>query len=281
MEGPATERRRPLLLGEAPSRTGDRYYRFPLSGAVAERTCRLAGIAPQPEGSRYGVWTWALYDHFECHNVFRRYADATPWSVPSARDTVRLRIDQLRDSEVHPVDSRPGEPQTQAPVIVCLGRKVQRAVHAALGSEVPLTTSLPSGAWSDTHGGDFGCWAAPWDVSVPRARRTCSDCGYQPFSELDVTPCLVDLRSGRHDLVDVVEHRGWAPWVVTIPHPSGLNRLLNDPDTRARCGATLRRAMFLADMDGRVAEWHESGHEQTIDLHEFLGLTWDEYRSIT
>lgn len=63
----------PLLLGEAPSRTGDRYWMFPLSGAVAQSLCEMAGIPPQPGGTRYGQWTWALYEHFDCQNLFERY----------------------------------------------------------------------------------------------------------------------------------------------------------------------------------------------------------------
>jgi hypothetical protein len=64
---------KPLLIGEAPSKSGDRYWMFPLSGAVAQTLCEMAGISPQPGGSRYGRWTWALYDHFECENLIERW----------------------------------------------------------------------------------------------------------------------------------------------------------------------------------------------------------------
>lgn len=157
---------RPLLLGEAPSRTGDRYHDFPLSGAVARTLCTLAGIPPVEGGTRYGRWTWALYDRFHCLNLFERYADATPWGAPAARERwERVRREQER---------------TEGPwtVIVMLGRRVQAAVTPGI------------------RGYDFHQWAhAP----------SCS--------------------------------------FVTIPHPSGLNRLLNDPVERERCGDTLRAAM--------------------------------------
>lgn len=52
-------------------------------------------------------------------------------------------------------------------------------------------------------------------------------------------------------------HRGdWYEWVATqgtwtvsLPHPSGLNRLLNDPTHRRRCGEEMRRAIVLAAAD--------------------------------
>jgi uracil-DNA glycosylase len=110
---------RPLLLGEAPSERGDRYHMFPLSGPPARVLCEMAGIPPESEGSTYGRWTWALYDRFECRNVFDRYAQATPWSAPAARDRVHRFARDL--------DSR---------VVVCLGRRVQAAVCGYLGIEV-------------------------------------------------------------------------------------------------------------------------------------------------
>jgi hypothetical protein len=42
----------PLLVGEQPSRTGDRFHEFPLSGAVAQTLCQMAGIPPDSEGTR-------------------------------------------------------------------------------------------------------------------------------------------------------------------------------------------------------------------------------------
>jgi len=225
------DRPRPILLGEAPSRGGDRYHTFPLSGRPARVLCELAGIPPQPEGSTHGRWTWALYDRFECHNLFERYADATPWSAPTARERARLLLEELRAEHVTTTIVPPGKghPQeefyrqlsgakavlrlavTPPPVIVCLGRRVQLAVFGALDGDVTPACSRPGG-WG-TMFGDFGVWAAPWHIYTPVARA-----GQEP------------------------EHR-WAPHVVTIPHPSGLNRLLNDDATRDRCGDVLREAL--------------------------------------
>jgi hypothetical protein len=53
--------------------------------------------------------------------------------------------------------------------------------------------------------------------------------------------------------VNITVHR-WAPHVVTIPHPSGLNRLLNDEAQRAQCGEVLRRALELATATCTVSE---------------------------
>lgn len=170
--------RRPLLVGEAPSRSGDRYHMFPLSGRVARTLCTLAGISPQDEGSTYGRWTWALYDHFECVNVFERYAQATPWDVNKAC---------TRFAEIV-MGGRPG-PR----VIVCLGRRVQAAMLGWFNGNLAF------------GGDDF----YDWNVAVR---------GDDPL----LAP-LVD--------------------VVSIPHPSWLNRLLNDPEQRELCGATLREAM--------------------------------------
>lgn len=107
---------RPILLGESPSKTGDRYHMFPLSGAVAQTLCQLAGIPPQPDGSRYGRWTWALYEHFECRNVFDRYRDATPWQPSEAMIRVTEMVDDLAGR-----------------TLVCLGRRPQQAVCDWLG----------------------------------------------------------------------------------------------------------------------------------------------------
>lgn len=169
-----TDRTLPLLLGEAPSKHGDRYHRFPLSGRPARVLCMLASIPPVEGGTRYGQWTWALYDHFECRNVFERYADATPWSKPRAEERVKSIYDEL------------GGPR----VIVACGRRVQ----AALG----IPPEYDYYEWTD---------------------------------EDDLGRCVV------------------------IPHPSGLNRLLNDDAHRASVGVTLRDAITYArTMDERITE---------------------------
>lgn len=163
---------KPILIGEAPSKSGDRYHSFPLSGAVAERMCRLAGIAPQSEGTRYGRWTWALYDVFECHNVFERYADATPWKPAKALGRVEELYEEICGDDGSVMRER---------VIVGLGRKVQ----AALG----VPPEIEFYEWTDND--DMG--------------RVC-----------------------------------------IVPHPSGLNRLLNSEENRQKFGESLREAMEYA-----------------------------------
>jgi uracil-DNA glycosylase len=154
---------KPLLVGEAPSRRGDRYWMFPLSGPPAKVLCELAGIPAQPGGSTYGRWTWALYDVFETVNLIERFKDAEPWSAPRARDRAR----EL--AEVH------------APLVaVLLGRKVAAAWGLA---------DRPVGEWGP---------ALPGGLPVPE--------------------------------------------VVCLPHPSGLNRTLNDPEVRALMGRGLVEA---------------------------------------
>lgn len=101
----------PLLVGESPSRSGDRYWRFPLSGAVAQTLCQFAGIPPQKGGSRYGRWTWALYDVFDCVNAVERYP-VGPWPSQEAAEHLREAMQEA---------SEPYE------VVVLLGRRAQQA----------------------------------------------------------------------------------------------------------------------------------------------------------
>jgi len=208
------DRARPVLLGEAPSRGGDRFHAFPLSGRPARVLCELAGIPPQAEGSQYGRWTWALYERFECANLFDRYADATPWSTPAARVRAAALLDELKPAGPGVLLPSYNVP---LPVVVCLGRRVQAALFGALDGEVHVKPSAPA-RWGTGWFGDFGVWARPWHIYTPIVRPGGGD----------------------------VPERRWAPHVVTIPHPSGLNRLLNDEAHRARCGEVLRRALELA-----------------------------------
>lgn len=246
---------RPILLGEAPSKGGDRYHHFPLSGRPARVLCELAGIPPQAEGSTYGRWTWALYDHFECRNLHERYADATPWSAPRARDAARARLDKLEAAAhvtagVDVAQPDPAVVMTTSPtVVVCLGRKVQAAVFGALDGDIsrPLTTR--PGAWNTGVFGDFGVWAAPWHIHAPVVIG-CD--GQQEHRWAEATQHCERCGRSRREVLDALQR--WAPHVVTIPHPSGLNRLLNDEATRAQCGDVLRRAMELAGARGSVGD---------------------------
>jgi hypothetical protein len=56
---------RPLILGEAPSRTGDKFHAFPMSGLISQRFCEWTGIEPLATGTKYGRYYWALKEHFD------------------------------------------------------------------------------------------------------------------------------------------------------------------------------------------------------------------------
>lgn len=107
--------RRPWLIGESPSRTGDRYWRWPLSGAPAKTLCQAAGFPPDPDSTGIAAWSWALYERYRTANVFSRYQMATPWSGPRARTNAGHLAEMIRDS---------------SKVAVLLGRKVGDAFGA-------------------------------------------------------------------------------------------------------------------------------------------------------
>lgn len=126
----------PVLIGEAPSKAGDRFHNLPLSGPPARVLCRLAGIPPQDEGSPWGKWTWALYERFETHNLIKRYKDAEPWSTVRARDRARLLLPELRGR-----------------VVVMLGVKVHSALNQALGP--PFIPPAKFFLWAEVHGAQW------------------------------------------------------------------------------------------------------------------------------
>jgi hypothetical protein len=128
---------KPLLVGEQPSRSGDHYWEFPLSGAVAQTLCRMAGIPPRPNESRYGRWTWALYYRFHCINLIERYR---PWDAA-------LAVEGLRDGI-----------GAEDEVVVLLGRKAQQAY---VDMQVPGESVL--------DGLDFYEWVV--DPASPTGRR--------------------------------------------------------------------------------------------------------------
>lgn len=114
---------RPVLLGESPSRAGDRYWMFPLSGRPAERI--LEWLEIPYEGAAY----WELIEHFETLNVIERYRDAVPWSVERARARWTRWVRSRR------------EEAQQRLVVVCLGRRAADAVG--------LHGEQPWGRWLD------------------------------------------------------------------------------------------------------------------------------------
>lgn len=165
----------PLLIGEAPSKSGDRYYMFPLSGAVAETLCKLAGIPPQPGGTRYGQWTWALYDHFECENLIERWPGRQGRGSAFPMDVARSKA-------------------------VMMMPRMRGRVVVVLGSRLASVFTLATKGWHDK--------AVTYDGHGVVHQASCQ--------------------------------------AVAIPHPSGLNRLLNDPAEREHAGTVLREAMQRA-----------------------------------
>lgn len=128
---------KPLLIGEMPSRSGDRYWMFPLSGAVAQALCQMADIPPQSDGSRYGKWTWALYEHFDCINAIERFQK---WNERHAANRLRAEIEPDRE------------------VVILLGRLAQ---DAYVRMQHPATSMLDRL--------DFFKWVA--DPNSPTGRR--------------------------------------------------------------------------------------------------------------
>jgi uracil-DNA glycosylase len=107
---------RPILVGEMPSRTGDRYWRFPLSGKVGVRLATWAGLeqlAPAPGQTFYGRRYWALRQVFDVVNVRERH-DPAGGPLDAARHAALL--ERLRDR----------------PAVVLLGRAVERALELPL-----------------------------------------------------------------------------------------------------------------------------------------------------
>jgi hypothetical protein len=163
---------KPLLIGEAPSREGDRHYRFPLSGRPARVLCEVAGIAPLQGRNGDLATTRALYEQFKCLNLIERYEDATPWRAKPARAAA------MRLHEKHLARRcDPGEAHRNQVVVVCLGRRVAGAMGLR-----------PDHQW--------GAW----------------------------------LEAGLLQ-------------ITVVPHPSGLSRIMNDPEIRALVGRVLNDAV--------------------------------------
>lgn len=157
----------PLILGEAPSKGGDAYWQYPLSGPPSRVLCKMAEIQPSVDGTTYGRWYWELLDRFAVWNLFPRYGAAYPWSAGKARAAAEALLHDL------------------PPVTVLLGQRVA----AAFGLE---------------------------------------GTGY--------------LYRCSHITRDPEKHG------IVIPHPSGLNRVYNDPQQRQEAGFCLRQALALAEL---------------------------------
>jgi len=97
----------------------------------------MAGIPPEKDGTRYGRWTWALYEHFDTVNALERFQ---PWNERKAAECLRDEIEDRRE------------------VVVLLGRRAQEAY-----------VRMQHPAESVVAGLEFFSWVV--DVNSPTARR--------------------------------------------------------------------------------------------------------------
>jgi uracil-DNA glycosylase len=94
----------------------------------------------------------------------------------------------------------------------------------------------------------FDSYAEAYPWSAPRARKRWYDILLAEPAKKLVVVCLGNRAAGA---VPVLTDRSWGEWVYTpgllsfvaVPHPSGLNRLYNDPSMRALTGRVLRQAL--------------------------------------
>lgn len=180
----------PLLVGEAPSRSGDRYWMIPLSGAVAERLLEMAQISRERETNGKVVAAyWTLTEHFDTMNLIERYPGPQGKGAAFPMEQARAALDEQW-----------GEIRTY-PVVVLLGARLPMAFDIGAG--------YPFYEW---------CW---YD------RR---DDGPSPTVASGDVP--VEAQVGIQ--------------VVSIPHPSKLNRMYEDPAELERAGAVLREAIVRA-----------------------------------
>lgn len=85
---------KPLLIGDMPTRSTDRYWETPLSGRAAQAMCQMAGFSPEPVEGRFEPWTEALYKRFDCINAIDRYEK---WSRDKATENLKARIEPERE----------------------------------------------------------------------------------------------------------------------------------------------------------------------------------------
>lgn len=111
---------KPLIIGECPSRTGDRYHQFPLSGAVGKRLCEWAGIDPLERDrsmtSEFARWYWALRERFDLDNLYEHHQPSYPPQAKVRGDLYKLLEKEYRDTTV----------------VVLLGQRLGRAAWGGL-----------------------------------------------------------------------------------------------------------------------------------------------------
>lgn len=104
-------RKKPILVGEGPSASGDRYHAFPLSGQVGKRLCTWAGIEPlvrdRSMSSDYARYYWALREKFDLVNFFERWPQ--DWSNDVVVPMVRTMVPLVRGRVVVLLGARLGD----------------------------------------------------------------------------------------------------------------------------------------------------------------------------
>jgi uracil-DNA glycosylase len=125
---------KPLILGEAPSKTGDSYWQFPLSGEVGRRLHQMAGLPVHTGGSTYGRYYWPLTEEFDLINVIERYPGPGRGSgADFPRRQALAGLNRLISEGQLP----PGR------VVVCLGRRVLKLL---VPGELPFYTWVKLGS---------------------------------------------------------------------------------------------------------------------------------------
>lgn len=109
---------KPLILGEAPSASGDKYWQFPMSGAVGRRLHELAGLEVDPHGTAYGRYYWPLREQFDCVNVIQRYPGKDGRGAAFPYDRALGGVAWLYQEEI----------LCEGRVIVLLGRRVMKCM---------------------------------------------------------------------------------------------------------------------------------------------------------
>ena len=126
---------KPLILGEAPSKTGDSYWQFPLSGEVGRRLHEMAGLDIDVGASTYGQYYWPLKREFDLANVIERYPGP---GRGAGADFPRRQAQAgllLLTSEGELPEGR---------VIVCLGRRVLKLL---VPGELPFYKWVKLNGW--------------------------------------------------------------------------------------------------------------------------------------
>ena len=123
---------KPLLIGEAPSRTGDPYWRHPLSGNPSIWLCRALGLdLPKERRDRVLAAYMHLRRRFDVVNVLERYPGAKWPDLEAAEAATKLDLTGRRH-------------------VVLLGRNVARAVGFRHHTEAEFFTSLHAGGSGTT-----------------------------------------------------------------------------------------------------------------------------------